>query len=71
MRFMLGIGTRVLHVDITTGTWAKSEPEPDQQPEAPSIYDVSRAETQVRPQWDHEGPVPVARLGFQPNEEDG
>lgn len=33
----------------------------------PDIFDVSRAETQIRPQWDHEGPVPVARLGFQPN----
>ena len=33
-----------------------------------AIFDVSRAETQIRPQWDHEGPVPVARLGFQPNE---
>ena len=36
----------------------------------PDIFDMSRAETQVRPQWDHDGPVPVARLGFQPNEEE-
>ena len=26
-----------------------------------------RAETQIRPQWDHDGPRPTA-LGFQPNE---
>lgn len=35
-------------------------------PEEPSIYDLSGAETQIRPQWDHDGPRPTA-LGFQPN----
>lgn len=39
--------------------------EPDTDP--PAIFDVSRAETQIRPQWDHDGPRPTA-LGFQPNE---
>ena len=35
-------------------------------PDPPAIFDVSRAETQIRPQWDHDGPRPTA-LGFQPN----
>ena len=63
---MFSINSHVLTIEtsrVVETTTADTEP--------PAIFDVSRAETQVRPQWDHEGPVPVARLGFQPNEVDG
>lgn len=61
MRITLGINDRMLTIDMQVSKVA-NEPA-----EAPAIFDVSKATTQVRPQWDHEGPVPVARLGFQPN----
>ena len=62
VRIMFSINSRVLTIEtsrVVETTTADTEP--------PSIFDVSRAGTQIRPQWDHEGPVPVARLGFQPN----
>ena len=63
MRIMFSINSRV--VTIETSRVVESDAPTGAEP--PAIFDVSRAETQIRPQWDHEGPVPVARLGFQPN----
>ena len=65
VRLTFGINDHVFVIEATRTTMARSG-EPDTDP--PAIFDVSRAETQIRPQWDHEGPVPVARLGFQPND---
>ena len=64
MRLTFGIND---HVFVIEATMARSGVPDESEP--PAIFGVSRAETQVRPQWDHEGPVPVARLGFQPNGE--
>ena len=61
MRIMFSINSHVLTIEtsrVVETTTADTEP--------PAIFDVSRAETQVRPQWDHDGPRPTA-LGFQPN----
>ena len=63
MRLTFGINDHVFVIEATKATMARSG-EPDTEP--PVIFDVSRAETQVRPQWDHDGPRPTA-LGFQPN----
>ena len=64
MRLTFGINDHVFVIEATKATMARSgEPDPT---EPPAIFDVSRAETQVRPQWDHDGPQPTA-LGFQPN----
>ena len=64
MRLTFGINDHVFVIEATRATMARSgEPDPA---EPPAIFDVSRAETQVRPQWDHDGPRPTA-LGFQPN----
>ena len=66
MRLTFGINDHVFVIEASKATMARSgDPDPT---EPPAIFDVSRAETQIRPQWDHEGPVPVARLGFQPND---
>ena len=62
MRLTFGINDHVFVIEATKATMARSG-EPDTEP--PAIFDVSRAETQVRPQWDHDGPRPS--LGFQPN----
>lgn len=64
MRLTFGINDHVFVIEATRATMARSG-EPDAT-EPPAIFDVSRAETQVRPQWDHDGPRPTA-LGFQPN----
>ena len=61
MRIMFSVNSRVLTIEtsrVVETTTADTDP--------PAIFDVSRAETQVRPQWDHDGPRPTA-LGFQPN----
>ena len=64
MRLTFGINDHVFVIEATKATMARSgEPDPA---EPPAIFYVSRAETQVRPQWDHDGPRPTA-LGFQPN----
>ena len=58
---MFSINSHVLTIEtsrVVETTTADTEP--------PAIFDASRAETQVRPQWDHDGPTPTA-LGFQPN----
>ena len=63
MRLTFGINDHVFVIEATKATTARSgEPETD----PPAIFDVSRAETQIKPQWDHDGPRPTA-LGFQPN----
>ena len=59
MRLTFGINDHVFVIEASR----VSKPDPA---DPPSIYDLSRAETQVRPQWDHDGPRPTA-LGFQPN----
>lgn len=61
MRLTFGINDHVFVIEATRTTMARPG-EPDTEP--PAIFDVSRAETQIRPQWG------VARLGFQPNEDD-
>ena len=61
VRIMFSINSHVLTIE-TSRVVETTTADP------PAIFDVSRAETQIRPQWDHEGPVPVARLGFQPND---
>ena len=63
MRLTFGINDHVFVIEATRATMARSG-EPDTEP--PAIFDVPRAETQVRPQWDHDGPRATA-LGFQPN----
>ena len=63
MRLTFGINDHVFVIEASRATMARSG-EPDTEP--PAIFDVSRAETQIRPQWDHDGPRPTA-LGFQPN----
>ena len=63
MRLTFGINDHVFVIEATKATMARSG-EPDAT-EPPAIFDVSRAETQIRPQWDHDGPRPS--LGFQPN----
>ena len=62
-RLTFGINDHVFVIEASKATMARSG-EPDTEP--PAIFDVSRAETQIRPQWDHDGPRPTA-LGFQPN----
>ena len=62
MRLTFGINDHVFVIEASRATMARSG-EPDTEP--PAIFDVSRAETQIRPQWDHDGPRPS--LGFQPN----
>ena len=64
MRLTFGINDHVFVIEASRATMARSGGPDESEP--PAIFDVSRAETQIRPQWDHEGPVPVA-LGFQPN----
>lgn len=66
MRFMLGAGSRIIHITVKLDTWA---PDPESA-ESPSIYDLSGAHVERRPQVDHEGDVVTARLGFQPNEKE-
>ena len=63
MRLTFGINDHVFVIEASRATMARSC-EPDTEP--PAIFDVARAETQIRPQWDHDGPRPTA-LGFQPN----
>ena len=64
MRLTFGINDHVFVIEASKATMARSgEPDPT---EPPAIFDVSRAATQIRPQWDHDGPRPTA-LGFQPN----
>ena len=63
MRLTFGINDHVFVIEASKATMARSG-EPDTEP--PVIFDASRAGTQVRPQWDHDGPRPTA-LGFQPN----
>ena len=63
MRLTFGINDHVFVIEASKATMARSG-EPDTEP--PAIFDVPRAETQVRPQWDHDGPRATA-LGFQPN----
>ena len=62
MRIMFSINSHVLTIE--TSRVVESDAPTGADP--PAIFDVSRAETQVRPQWDHDGPRPTA-LGFQPN----
>ena len=64
MRLTFGINDHVFVIEASKATMARSG-EPDAT-DPPAIFDVPRAETQVRPQWDHDGPRPTA-LGFQPN----
>lgn len=64
MRFMFGINDHRLVIEVRSEVFVPTVPEEATNP--PAILDMSSATTQVRPQWDHEGPVPVA-LGFQPN----
>ena len=59
MRIMFSINSRVLTIETSRVVETTTD-------EPPAIFDVARAETQVRPQWDHDGPRPTA-LGFQPN----
>ena len=63
MRLTFGINDHVFVIEASKATMARSG-EPDTEP--PVIFDASRAGTQVRPQWDHDGPRPTA-FGFQPN----
>ena len=62
MRIMFSINSHVLTIE--TSRVVESDAPTGAEP--PTIFDVSRAATQVRPQWDHDGPRPTA-LGFQPN----
>ena len=56
---MFSINSRVLTIETSRVVETTTD-------EPQVIFDVSRAETRVRPQWDHDGPRPTA-LGFQPN----
>ena len=58
MRLTFGINDHMFVIEASR----VSQPDPA---EPPAIFDLSRAETQIRPQWDHDGPRPS--LGFQPN----
>lgn len=62
MRIMFSINSHVLTIE--TSRVVESDAPTGAEP--PAIFDVSSAATQVRPQWDHDGPRPTA-LGFQPN----
>ena len=64
MRLTFGINDHVFVIEASRAHATRNtDPDPA---DPPAIFDVSRAETQVRPQWDHDGPRPTA-LGFQPN----
>ena len=64
MRFMVGAGTRVLHIDISTGRWAR---ESDNEP-----GDEAQRDTQLDALVERPNPHPdVDRpIGFRRNEED-
>lgn len=65
MKLTFGINDRRLVIEVRSEVFVPTEPEGATA--KPAIFDVSKASTQIRPQWDHEGRVPVA-LGFQPND---
>lgn len=55
MRLMVGINTRVLHIDINLGKWMNDD-------DTPEVHEVS-SDTDLA----EDDAVETVRLGFQPN----